>query len=99
MELLIKAGYGDDPRIERAFRWLLSIRQTDGGWTIPFLTTGMSWDEGVRAPAPIPPDRSKPFSHLATGAVLRAFADHPAWRQSPAAIQAGALLATRLFQA
>jgi hypothetical protein len=99
MELLIKAGYADDPRIERGFRWLLSIRQSDGGWTIPFLTTGISWDEGMRAPAPIPPDHSKPFSHLATGAVLRAFAAHPRGRGSQEAIQAGALLASRFFKA
>jgi len=26
--LLIKAGYADDPRIEKAFQWLLSMRQT-----------------------------------------------------------------------
>jgi hypothetical protein len=98
MELLIKAGYADDPRIERGFRGLLSIRQSDGGWTIPFLTTGMSWDEGMRATAPIPPDRSKPFSHLATGTVLRAFAAHRRWRQSQAAIQAGVLLTSRFFK-
>jgi hypothetical protein len=98
MELLIKAGYADDPRIERGFHWLLSIRQSDGGWTIPFLTTGMSWDEGVRAAEPIQPDRSKPFSHLATGTVLRAFAAHPLWRLSEAAVQAGGLLSDRFFK-
>jgi hypothetical protein len=98
MELLIKAGYADDARIELGFRWLLSIRQSDGGWTIPFLTTGMSWDEGMRAPAPILPDPSKPFSHLATGTVLRAFAAHPRWRQSAEANRAGVLLASRLFK-
>jgi Prenyltransferase and squalene oxidase repeat len=98
MELLIKAGYADDPRLERGFRWLLSIRQSDGGWTIPFLTTGMSWDEGMRATSPILPDPSKPFSHLATGCVLRAFAAHPRWRRSQEAIQAGTLLASRLFK-
>ena len=97
-ELLVKAGYADDPRIERGFRWLLSIRQADGGWTIPFLTTGMSWGDGMRAPAPVPPDPSKPCSHLATGTVLRAFAAHPRWRQSQAAIQAGVLLTSRFFK-
>jgi hypothetical protein len=98
MELLIKAGYADDPRIERGLQWLLSVRQDDGGWTIPFLTTGMSWDEAMRAAEPIPPDRSKPFSHLATGTVLRAFAAHPRWRMSETAVQAGGLLADRFFK-
>ena len=37
-ELLIKAGYQDDDRIERVFGWLGSIRQDDGGWAIPLRT-------------------------------------------------------------
>jgi len=43
------------------------------------------------------PVRSKPFSHLATGVVLRAFATHPEQRHNPAARQAGELLASRFF--
>jgi hypothetical protein len=31
MELLVKAGFGEDRRIKRGFDWLLSIRQGDGG--------------------------------------------------------------------
>ena len=38
LALLIKAGYEDDPRIEKGIRWLLSMRQDDGGWTIPIAT-------------------------------------------------------------
>ncbi len=38
MELLIKAGYEDDPRIDKGFRWLLSVKQDDGGWAIPIRT-------------------------------------------------------------
>ncbi len=34
-ELLVKAGYENDARIEKVFTWLLSIRQRDGGWAIP----------------------------------------------------------------
>src|SRR5664279_1627092 len=37
-ELLIKAGYGRDKRIKKLFKWLISIRQSDGGWAIPFRT-------------------------------------------------------------
>ncbi len=55
LELLVKAGYAEDERVDRAFTWLKDIRQDDGGW----------------------PDRSKPFSHLVTGVVLRALAAHP----------------------
>jgi len=36
MEILIKAGYENDARIKKGFKWLLSIRQADGGWAIPF---------------------------------------------------------------
>jgi len=38
MELLIKAGYQDNSHIDKGFSWLLSIRQSDGGWAIPLRT-------------------------------------------------------------
>ncbi|MCX6000381.1 MAG: terpene cyclase/mutase family protein [Chloroflexi bacterium] len=98
MELLIKAGYEDDPRIEKAFHWLLSVRQDDGGWAIPIRTTGMTYNEAVKQPEPVQPDRAKPFSHLVTGVVLRALAAHSRHRTSQAAGKAADLLASRLFQ-
>ena len=45
------------------------------------------------------PDRSRPFSHLVTGMVLRAFTAHPQYRKSEEAKKAGKLLASRFFQA
>lgn len=98
MELLIKAGYGNDKRIEKGFQWLLSIRQDDGGWIIPFRTSGMNLKEALLANEPNTPDRSKPFSHLVTGIVLRAFAAHPEYRESVDAHRAGDLLVTRFFK-
>ncbi|WP_337862283.1 hypothetical protein [Nitrososphaera sp.] len=104
MELLIKAGYAGDPRIKRGFSWLLSIRQADGGWVIP-LRTGVGkrgrskFDPGVLRGEPIRPDVSKPFSHLVTGVVLRAFAAHPDYRKAAQARAAGRLLASRFFEA
>jgi hypothetical protein len=86
MELLIKTGYADDPRIAQGFRWLLAMRQGDGGWAIPLRTVGVPFSEFVdvqRHPKPIAPDRSKPYSHLVTGMVLRAFAAHPVHCRSP----------------
>jgi hypothetical protein len=101
MELLVKAGYADDPRIAKGFLWLLATRQSDGGWAIPLRTVGVPFSEFVdlqRHPKPIAPDKSKPFSHLTTGMVLRAFAAHPAHCRSAEARQAGKLLATRLYR-
>lgn len=100
MALLVKAGYEDDARIEMAFRWLLSMRQDDGGWIIP--TQAISPKEKTEAlwrGAPLPPDRSQPFSHLATDMVLRAFAAHPRYCQAEEARRAGELLKSRFFQA
>lgn len=80
LEVLIKAGYVDDPRIARALAWLLAMRQSDGGWAIPVRTVGVPFPEFVdvkRHPQPFAPDRSKPSSHLVTGMVLRAFAAIP----------------------
>lgn len=101
MELLIKAGYGDDRRIDKGFRWLLSMQQYDGGWAIPFrtvsgtspasITQAMHWGR-------LRPDRSKPSSHLVTGVVLRAFSAHHRYRKSEAARAAGQLLSTRFFK-
>jgi hypothetical protein len=28
----------DDPRLEKGFRWLISMREDDGGWAVPILT-------------------------------------------------------------
>jgi hypothetical protein len=102
MELLVKAGYGGGRRIERGFRWLLSVRQADGGWAIPFRTvTSMShksWTEVLHS-GPIHPDVSRPFSHLVTGVVLRAFAAHDKYNKSAEARAAGELISQRFFKA
>lgn len=101
-ELLAKAGYGDDPRIDKVFRWLLSMRQDDGGWALPMRTgvpKGTStikvafWEEKT-----IQPDRSRPSSHWATGIVLRAFAAHEDFRHSPEVRVVGELLKSRFFK-
>jgi hypothetical protein len=100
--LLIKAGYIDDPRIERSFQWLLAMRQDDGGWTVPMITHQLDRQTQYRLSSayaePLEPDRSKPFSHNATGMILRAFAAHPKYRTSKAAKTAAQLLASRFFQ-
>ena len=98
MELLTKAGYGEDPRIQHGFRWLLSARQADGGWAIPLRTTGAKLDGATMLGPTLRTDPAKPFSHLATGVVLRAFAAHPQYRTSNEAALAGNLLASCLFQ-
>jgi hypothetical protein len=101
MELLVKAGYGDDRRVRRAFRWLLSARQHDGGWAIPFRTRRIPFSRSLavkRYPDPVTPDRTRPSSHLVTGMVLRAFAAHPARRRSPEARTASELLVSRLYR-
>lgn len=98
MELLIKAGYQKDPRIESGFGWLGMMRQYDGGWAIPVSTAGGRLDEETMSAAPLDPVLSKPSSHLATGMVLRAYAAHRRKRRSREAREAGELLASRFFQ-
>ena len=101
LELLIKAGYVDDPRIANALGWLLAMRQSDGGWAIPVRTVGVPFPEFVdieRHPEPLAPDRSKPSSHLVTGMVLRAFAAHSAWLDTIEVRKAAQLLATCLYK-
>ncbi len=97
MELLIKAGYDGNPKIEKGFEWLLSIRQNDGGWAIPLRTIGAKYADALKAET-LEPDLAKPFSHLATGVVLRAFAASKKYYNSPEAATAGKLLASRFFK-
>lgn len=99
MELLIKAGYGNDHRVKKGFQWLFSMTQDDGGWVIPFRTSGMNIKEALLASAPELPDRSRPFSHLVTGMVLRALAAHPEYLKSEVTRKTAKILAIRLFQA
>ncbi|MBI5533079.1 MAG: hypothetical protein HY898_10205 [Deltaproteobacteria bacterium] len=106
--LLIKAGYGDDPRIERGMRWLLEVRQADGGWVIG--SPGMLGlgklsaremndltSNGKRETAKAF-DPSQPFSAAGTGMALRAFAISPRYRKSPQASAAARLLKSKLLR-
>ena len=98
VELLIKAGYAEDQRIENAFLWLNSMRQHDGGWALPLRTHQRKLDIIARHAPPLQPERSQPFSHLITGVVLRAYAAHPIYRDSVEANRAGKLLLSHLFK-
>lgn len=97
-ELLVKAGYKKDPRINHVFHWLLETRQQDGGWALPFRTRGYNIDVTYTHNKTIQADYEKPFSHMVTGVVLRAFAAHPEFRRSQEAIKAGEMLARNLFE-
>jgi hypothetical protein len=102
LALLIQAGYVDDPRVEKGMRWLLNMRQDDGGWSVPILTRRFDGRTMYRLTSsyaePIEPDRTQPFSHNWTDMVLRAFAAHSVYRQSEEARAAGELLKSRFFQ-
>jgi hypothetical protein len=97
-ELLIKAGYEKDDRIKRVFDWLISIRQIDGGWAIPFRTRNFSLNVISDRAQTIKPDYSKPFSHMVTGVVLRAFAVHSSLKKSKEVERASKLLTDSLFK-
>ena len=98
MELLIKIGYEKDNRILKGFDWLLKMRQNEGGWIIPMMMFKMQEFNSICTLAPFPPKKDLPFSHMATGMVIRAFAVHPQYRKSQPAIQTGELLKDRFFQ-
>jgi hypothetical protein len=101
-ELLVKAGYGGDPRVHQVFSWLLSMRQDDGGWAVPMRTGVPKGTSTIKvafwAEETIQPDRSRPSSHWVTGIVLRAFAAHEEYRHTPEAWAAGDLLKSRFFK-
>jgi hypothetical protein len=97
-EIAIKAGFASDRRVGKALDWLFSVRQDDGGWAIPIRTRKVSFYDSMKLDSPIQPDKSKRFSHLVTGIVLRAFAAHPRWRENDEVRRAGALLVGRFFR-
>ena len=99
LELLVKAGYADDPRVERGLAWLLSVRQGDGGWLVPMQAVPpQERTEALWRGAPVPFDPAHCSSHLATGMALRALAAHPAYRSRPEVQAAGEWLKGRIFK-
>jgi hypothetical protein len=99
LELLIKAGYAGDPRVHKGLDWFLSMRQDDGGWAWPIRTAGVDYYDAQKTPEPTQPDRTKPFSHVLTGGILRAFAVHPDYWQRKEVRAAAELLKSRFFKA
>jgi len=97
-ELLIKAGFSDDHRIQKILDWLLSMRQNDGGWAIAMRTNSAKYLDVVNNPIAFEPNREKPFSHMVTGIVLRAFAAHSEYSNNEEVKVAGDLLASRFFK-
>ena len=92
-EFLIKAGY-NGIRIQKSLNWLLKMRQDNGGWAIPFRTRNEKL-EALNKKKTIKPDKTKPFSHLITGIVLRPFSLMTMYRKKVK--DAGMLLANRVF--
>jgi hypothetical protein len=80
---LCRGGFEGDPRVEKAFQYLLERRQDDGGW---------AW-RGVRTDS-----AARPSSHLVTGMVLRAFASSAPGAAGREPRRAAELLATRFLQ-
>ena len=102
-ELLTRAGYGGDLRVEKTISWLLAQRQGDGGWAHPMLAAGIGWREqsylSSHHAEPVPFDPGKPSSHSVTGMAIRALTCYPNHRHDAVAIKAGEFLASRFFQA
>lgn len=101
LALLIEAGYADDSRTRACLDWLLRTRQDDGGWIVPAQAVPHSQKAKLTFwwGSPVPPDRARPHSHLATGMALRAVAVHPRYRRRKEARVAGERLKERLFKA
>jgi prenyltransferase beta subunit len=104
LEILCLYGMESDKKTLKGFRWIISNRQQDGGWVIPYRTIDQrqlknryNFKAQLKL-EPVKPDKSRPFSHLVTGMVLRALAASPSWRKSKEAKKAGELMLSRLFK-
>jgi hypothetical protein len=98
LEILIKAGYDKDQRVENGLQWLLDFRQDDGGWIAPLLLFKISDFYRICTQPPVHPKKNLPFSHMVTGMVIRAFTAHPYYKNSIEAKQTGNLLKSRFFR-
>ena len=99
LRLLIEAGYARDARVAKGIRWLVAMRQDDGGWAIPSRTRAdLPLAHALAMTRAVEPDLRQPSSHLVTGIVLRAFAAHPAHRHTEPAVLASRLLVSRFFR-
>jgi hypothetical protein len=103
LELLCLFGLDNDDKVQKGFRWLIRNKQDDGGWVIPYRTINREELkkrynlEAQMKLQPVKPDKTKPFSHLVTGMILRSFAASPTWRKSKEARKAGELVMSRFF--
>jgi hypothetical protein len=80
VEALAKLGYGDDPRLGRAYAWITDRVRLDGGF----------WCKKTGLPGG--PREAEPSCAFATLCVLGALVQHPAHRDSEASRQAAAFL-------
>lgn len=104
LEILCLYGMESDKKTQKGFRWIIKNRQDDGGWVIPYRTIDQeqlknryNYKAQLKL-EPVKPDKSRPFSHLVTGMVLRALAESSTWRKSREAKKAGELMLSRLFK-
>lgn len=104
LEVLSLFGMDKDEKTQKGFKWLMKFRQDDGGWVIPYRTIPKeefkkryNYEAQMKL-NPVEPDKSKPFSHLVTGMVLRALAASSHWRKKKEALETGELLMNRFFK-
>jgi len=102
--LLIKAGYENDLRVEKGIKWLLSMRQDDGGWVGSLVGTldNVSWTEKIELFTKDKKtlkewDRTKSLCLNSTGMVIRAFVVHSKYKKSEEARKAALLLKQHFF--
>jgi hypothetical protein len=104
LQVLCQFGFDHDARTQKAFRWLSRHKQEDGGWVIPYRTIDkqeLRKRYTLKAQlklSPVKPDKSKPFSHLVTGMVLRALSFSPTWSSHKDSRKAGELILSRVFR-
>jgi hypothetical protein len=83
LRALVSCGYAADPRVERAYRWLLAQQLADGAWPTGVVAGSYGYVAGYRRLA-----HSRHGCRSNTTGALACLALHPQLRSSPAAHRA-----------
>lgn len=101
LEMLIRAGFQEDPQIHKCFNWFIEHQMDDGGWVLPMQTENIKTyesEEVMKQPTLKWPPKNTFSAHSIAGIIIRPFGQHPYYSKHPTAIKSANFLISRFFK-